>query len=465
MRFFLENVPSSSYMVCMEKNNLKKNLILPLIVCGVFSSIFLSSLASSEASEADAVQESLYFDYPPKLDFVNDDVKEKDSESELVSETQKETDLSQEPISSEKDPLNNETKDKPETKVSAETYTVALVVMPLQADGSAWDVTAGADLVLCGAAGCYVSNGLEKTATYYDGGSGLRLIKKAGACRDSLACVFRDLDFAKLVTDKNALIEPVDVDYVSHTYMGGVTYKISDKTTPLFSAENCTLKKTVLDCKTGVHKRDYSLWVLPEKLSRLGGKEALDAVLFKGLLHQRASHLTAQLLDYRRRVQTSSMKFYKTLFAGEADISLALLDRCILKPEFLSETFYVLGLADASERKAETLLIDLVGRLPKEKVRGLVQRTPQFFWAFGDLTQQLEDFANADRYTLDKEKTGVLLRLQIQEETQDTTDNKDKKAEPTEEALKSKKTELAYGWQIKARAKAALSHCELGSRP
>lgn len=465
MRFFVENLLGSSYMVCMEKNNLKKNLILPLIVCGVFSSIFFSSLASSEASEADVVQDSLYFDYPPKLDFVNDDVAEKDSESELVSETQKETDLSQEPISSEKDPLNNETKDKPEAKVLAETYTVALVVMPLQADGSAWDVTAGADLVLCGAAGCYVSNGLEKTATYYDGGSGLRLIKKAGACRDRLACVFRDVDFSKLVTDKNALIEPVDVDYVSHTYMGGVAYKTIDKTNPLFSAENCTLKKTVLDCKTGVHKRDYSLWVLPEKLARLGGKEALDAVLFKGLLHQRASHLTVQLLDHRRRVQSSSMKFYKTLFAGETDVSLNLLDRCVLKPEFLSETFYVLGLADASERKAETLLIDLVGRLPKEKVRGLVQRTPQFFWAFGDLTQQLEDFANADRYTLDKEKTGVLLRLQVPEETQDTTDNKDKKAEPTEEVLKSKKTELLYGWQVKARAKAALSHCELGARP
>ncbi|GAA6211334.1 hypothetical protein NBRC116602_10750 [Hyphomicrobiales bacterium 4NK60-0047b] len=447
----------------MEKNNLKKNLILPLIVCGVFSSIFLSSLVSSEASEADAVQDRLYFDYPPKLDFVNDDVAKKDSENEPASETKKETDLSQEPISSEKDPLNNETKDKPETKVSAETYTVALVVMPLQADGSAWDVTAGADLVLCGAAGCTISNGLEKAAIFYEGGSGLRLIKKAGACRDSLACVFRDVDFAKLVSDKNALIEPVDVDYVSHTYMGGITYKTFGKTNPLFSAENCSLKKTVLDCKTGVHKRDYSLWVLPEKLARLGGKEALDAVLFKSLLHQRASHLTAQLLDHRSRVQASTMKFYKTLFEGDIGVSLNSLDGCVLKPEFLSETFYVLGLADASERKAEALLIDLVGRLPKEKARGLVQRTPQFFWAFGDLTQQLEDFANANRYTLDKEKTGVLLRLQAPEEMQDKTDLKDNKVAPADEELSSEKTELVYGWQVKARAKAALSHCELAN--
>jgi hypothetical protein len=456
-------------MVYMEKINLKKNLVLPLIVCGVFSSIFVSSLVSSEASEADAVKDSLYFDYPPKLDFVNDDAEER-GVSEPASEKREETDLSQQQSVVVKDAIKKQIQDKPskeqtESEVSAETYTVALVVMPLQADGSAWDVTAGADLVLCGGAGCTISNGLEKAATFYEGGSGLRLIKKAGACRDSLACVFRDVDFAKLVTDKNALIEPVDVDYVSHTYMGGVAYKTFDKTNPLFSAENCTLRKTVLDCKAGVHKRDYSLWVLPEKLAKLGGKEALDAVLFKGLLHQRASHLTAQLLDHRSRVQTSTLKFYKTLFAGDTDVSLNLLDRCVLKPEFLSETFYVLGLADASERKAETLLIDLVGKLSKEKVRGLVQRTPQFFWAFEDLTQQLEDFANANRYTLDKEKTGVLLRLQAPEETQDKTDNKNKKAEPTVETLKTEKTELVYGWQIKARAKAALSHCELGSRP
>jgi hypothetical protein len=468
MGFFVEKLLGSSYMDYMEKNNLKKNLILPLIVCGVFSSILLSSLASSEASEADAVQDSLYFDYPPKLDFVNDDVAEKDSESEPVSETKKETDLSQQQVTSKKDVIKKQTQDKPvkeqsESEVSAETYTVALVVMPLQADGSAWDVTAGADLVLCGAAGCTISNGLEKAATFYEGGSGLRLIKKAGACRDSLACVFRDVDFAKLVSDKNTLIEPVDVDYVRHTYMGGITYKTFDKTNLLFNAENCTLKKTVLDCKAGVHKRDYSLWVLPEKLAKLGGKEALDAVLFKGLLHQRASHLTVQLLDHRSRVQASTMKFYKTLFEGETDVSLNSLDRCVLKSEFLSETFYVLGLADASERKAEALLIDLVGKLPKEKVRGLIQRTPQFFWAFEDLTKQLEDFANANRYTLDKEKTGVLLRLQAPEKMQDKTENKDKKVEAVDEALSSEKTELVYGWQVKARAKAALSHCELAN--
>lgn len=166
----------------------------------------------------------------------------------------------------------------------------------------------------------------------------------------------------------------------------------------------------MLACKVGVHRRDYSLWLVPEKLADLGSKEALDAVLFKGLLHQRAKTLTDELLKHRVRVQTASLEFYKKMFAGDADVSLDQLNRCVLTPEFLSETFYVLGLADASERRAEALLTDMVGKLPPQKIHGLIQRTPQFFWAFLDLTSQLEAFAFADQYRLDKEQTGVLLK-------------------------------------------------------
>ncbi len=456
--FLVENILGSSYIVCMEKDNLKKFLVLPFLFCGIFSSILLHSLVRSEALEADVAHERMYFDYPPKVDFVNDE-----ADRDLQSEEAAKADLPQGETFVEKEITLNKTKDQTETEAPIDRYSIALIVMPLQADGSAWDVTAGADLVICGSSGCYVSNGLEKTATFYEGGAGLRLVKKAGACRDSLACVFREVDFSKLITEQNSLVEPVDVDYVSHTYMGGVSYKKTDEINSLFSDDNCALKKSVLDCKVGVHQRNYSLWVLPERLAKFGGKEALDAVLFKGLLHQRASTLTSQLLLHRERVQASSIKFYKTLFKGEDDVTLGLLKRCVTKPEFLSETFYVLGLADATERKAEILLIDLAGKLPAEKVRGLIQRTPQFFWAFGDLTQQLEDFANANTYTLDKEKTGVLLRTQAPQEMLDKTELKDKKSVSTEEVKKPKKTELVYGWQVKARAKAALSHCELAN--
>ncbi|MBO6550773.1 MAG: hypothetical protein JJ964_14280 [Rhizobiales bacterium] len=440
---------------------MKKFLILPFLLCGVLTPLVQVHSFEGELNEGlfknfdeGTPQASIYFDYPPNID-----AKSSNEAFEPVSDDKAQDDTFQEKQALESNELEK-LKDAPlKSNKSAVTYSVALVVMPRRADGSAWDVGAGADLVLCGAAGCYVSNGLESAATFYEGSAGLRLIKKAGACRDSTACVFRDVDLSKLVTIDNATIQPVDVDYVSHSYMDDLFDKGMKSQTPLFKVENCSLKKSVLACKVGVHRRDYSLWLVPEKLADLGSKEALDAVLFKGLLHQRAKTLTDELLKHRVRVQTASLEFYKKMFAGDADVSLDQLNRCVLTPEFLSETFYVLGLADASERRAEALLTDMVGKLPPQKIHGLIQRTPQFFWAFLDLTSQLEAFAFADQYRLDKEQTGVLLK----KIKTDISEN-EKKAENKPDARSSAEShELIYGWQVKARAKAALSHCELGT--
>lgn len=436
-------------------------MILPFLLCGVLTPLVQVHSFEGELNEGlfknfdEATSEvPIYFDYPPQID-----AKSSDKVFELVSDDKAQDDTFQEKQALESNELEK-LKDAPlKSNKSAVTYSVALVVMPRRADGSAWDVGVGADLVLCGAAGCYVSNGLESAATFYEGSAGLRLIKKAGACRDSTACVFRDVDLSKLVTIDNATIQPVDVDYVSHSYMDDLFDKGMKSQTPLFKVENCSLKKSVLACKVGVHRRDYSLWLVPEKLAELGGKEALDAVLFKGLLHQRAKTLTDELLKHRVRVQTASLEFYKKMFAGDTDVSLDQLNSCVLTPEFLSEIFYVLGLADASERRAEALLTDMVGKLPPQKIRGLIQRTPQFFWAFLDLTSQLEAFAFADQYRLDKEQVGVLLK----KIKTDTSEN-EKKAENTPDTLSASEShELIYGWQVKARAKAALSHCELGT--
>lgn len=440
---------------------MKKFLILPFLLCGVLTPLVQVHSFEGELNERlfknldeGSSKTPIYFDYPPHIY-----AKSSDEAFELVSDDKTQDDTFQEKQALESNELEKP-KDAPlKSNKSAVTYSVALVVMPRRADGSAWDVGAGADLVLCGAAGCYVSNGLESAATFYEGSAGLRLIKKAGACRDSTACVFRDVDLSKLVTIENATIQPVDVDYVSHSYMDGMLDKGMKTSNSLFKVENCSLQKSVLACKLGVHRRDYSLWVVPEKLAELGGKEALDAVLFKGLLHQRAKTLTDELLKHRVRVQTASLEFYKKMFEGNADVSLDQLNSCVLTPEFLSETFYVLGLADATERRAEALLIDMVGKLPPQKIRGLIQRTPQFFWAFLDLTSQLETFAFADQYRLDKEQTGVLLK----KIKTDISEN-EKKAENKPDARSSAEShELIYGWQVKARAKAALSHCELGT--
>ena len=381
-------------------------------------------------------QDEQFFDYPPKVQTVG--------ETEPVLLAEETTEI---PIKTEK-----------LSEVETVKHTVAVVVMPRQKDGSAWDVGAGADIVLCGAAGCYVSNGLEKPATFYEGGAGLRLIQKAGECRDRLSCVFRDIDLSKLTTETNKIIEPVDVDYVSHSYMGGVPLQAGplSKNVPEFlKFDNCSLKRSVIACQVGVHERSYSLWAMPEKLAQTGGREALDAVLFKGLLFQRADFTAKNLIKQRELVRDAVYTFYSKLFAQTGDVDPKGLKHCLTNTHFLTETFFVLGLADATERKAEGLILDLVGQLPHGKIRGFIQRTPQLYWAFIDLVSQLMAFSSAEHYSLDTEREGVLLRVKEDDDAEQSSSEGQK-----QEQKPLKSSEMLYGWKVKARAKAALSLCQ-----
>lgn len=445
-------------MYVMEKKNFKIFIFDAAIMGGVLgfliwgSTYFVSSNQADQAlTEAfkpvvvkeerpsdlplDLSQDEQFFDYPPKLQTVADD------EPIVHAEETPETPSNPEPL----------------LKDESVKHTVAVVVMPRQQDGASWDVGAGADIVLCGAAGCYVGNGLEKPATFYEGSSGLLLIKKAGACRDSLSCVFRDIDLSKLTTETNKIIEPVDVDYVSHSYMGGVpvqTGSMPNDVPAFLKLDNCSLKRPVIACQVGVHERNYSLWAMPEKLAQTGGRDALDAVLFKGLLFQRADFTAKNLIKQRELVRGAVFNFYSKMFAQSPDVKLDGLKQCLANDHFLTETFFVLGLADATERKAESLILDLVGQLPNDKIRGFIQRTPQFYWAFLDLVSQLKVFSSAEHYSQEPDRVGVLLRVKEVDDTeQASSEGQKKKKKPI------KSNELLYGWQVKARAKAALSLC------
>ena len=299
--------------------------------------------------------------------------------------------------------------------------TVVVLVTPLQADGSAWDVGAGADIVLCGARGCYVSQGLEQEAQFYDGSGAFRLIKKAGPCRDALACVFRGVELDKVISEQDPFLQLVDVDYVSHTYMDKFAIK-----QPL----SCQLNGAVLSCAKGVHKRTFSMWAIDEAIAKKGGKAALDQVLFKGLMTQRVSALVEDLERLRGQLEVSAVKFYK-LVVGQ-DVPAACLDGS----DFISETFYIMGLADAKQRRAEHVIKDFVGAKPVDALTGTVQRSPQLYWAFLDIANQFKAFAGAKTAQLDKDVEG--LRLYESEDGM---------------AL------LKFDWRVQARARALLEAC------
>lgn len=300
--------------------------------------------------------------------------------------------------------------------------TIAAVIMPQQADGSSWDFGEGADLVLCGVKGCYVSNGLEKAATFYEGGVGPRIMEKAGACRDAVKCVFRGVDLALLTSADAPDIYLMDVDYVSHTKLEEL---------PELPSAACTVKGVTIACEQGVHKQAFSLWAMDETVAEAGGRVGLDHVLFRGILNQRSKALTAEIGLLRLAVKRDAALFYKRLF----DIEVP--DACLEKPEFLSEIFYVAGLADAKQRRAEALLQDLLGRVELSRLEGLVQNTPAVFWAFRDIARQLGLFAAAPRAQLEAERQGLYL-TKLNDEAAET---------------------LIYGLDVQTRARAGLAVC------
>ena len=299
--------------------------------------------------------------------------------------------------------------------------TVFVLVTPLQADGSAWDVGAGADIVLCGKRGCYVSQGLEQEAQFYEGSGAFRLLKKAGPCRDALACVFRGVELDKLISEQDPFLQLVDVDYVSHTYMDKFAIK-----QPL----SCQLSGSVLSCSKGVHKRTFSMWAVDEAIAKKGGKAAPDQVLFKGLMTQRVSALVENLESVRGQLTASAVKFYKLVVGQEVPVA------CLDSSDFIGETFYIMGLADAKQRRAEHVIKDFVGAKPVDALTGIVQRSPQLYWAFLDIANQFKAFSGARTAQLTKDVEGLRLY-----ESEDGT------------AL------LKFDWRVQARAKALLEAC------
>lgn len=310
----------------------------------------------------------------------------------------------------------------PVAMAGSKPLTIAAVIMPQQADGSSWDIGEGADLVLCGVKGCYVSNGLEKAATFYEGGVGPRILEKAGACRDVVKCVFRGVELAVLTSLDAPAIYLMDVDYVSHTKL--------EELRDLPSAA-CAVKGVTIACEQGVHKQAFSLWVMDEAVAEAGGRVGLDHVLFRGILNQRSKALTAEIGALRLAVKRDAALFYKRLF------DIAVPEACLEKPEFLSEIFYVTGLADAKQRRAEALLQDLLGRVELARLEGLVQNTPAVFWAFRDIARQLGLFAAAPRAQLEAERQGLYL-TKLNDEATET---------------------LIYGWDVQTRARAGLADC------
>jgi colicin import membrane protein len=129
------------------------------------------------------------------------------------------------------------------------------------------------DPILCGDHGCYVSAGADAPADLMPlrraFGIGRTLGERAGACRHSLGCVFRNVDLGTFP----AILQPVDMRLLKH-----------DRRQPqvLNEPSACRLTGGHLECTT-IHGPDYTMWVVPEEVAAAAGPEALERAVEDGL--------------------------------------------------------------------------------------------------------------------------------------------------------------------------------------
>ena len=141
------------------------------------------------------------------------------------------------------------------------------------------------DPLLCGASGCYVSTGPGTAAKYLAGRKAFGFFNtmggRAGACSQSLGCVFRGVDLGVA----GGVLQPVDMRLVRHDRR---------EQRAVTGDSGCRLSSGALDCRRPINSSDYRLWVVPEDLAEAAGTRALEQSIAEGLPNLRQAMLLAR---------------------------------------------------------------------------------------------------------------------------------------------------------------------------
>jgi hypothetical protein len=138
-----------------------------------------------------------------------------------------------------------------------------------------------ADPILCVLDGCYVSGGPAVAAKFLPGrkatGIGNTLGARAGACRQSLSCVFRGVELPL-----PGVLQPVDLHILKH-----------DRRRPeiVTADSDCRVSGGRLTCNRAYNAQTYSLWILPEELAASVGPDALQQAVSEGLGPSRSAQM------------------------------------------------------------------------------------------------------------------------------------------------------------------------------
>lgn len=131
-----------------------------------------------------------------------------------------------------------------------------------------------ADPILCMSSRCYVSRGAAAPAEAISRGKAfgptVALVSRAGRCRHSLTCVFRNVDLERTMAE----VQPIDLRILRHDRRERRTV-MPDPT--------CQLEDGHLSCRRPVIAPDYTMWVVPENVAEKVGSLALEMAVRAGL--------------------------------------------------------------------------------------------------------------------------------------------------------------------------------------
>lgn len=152
-------------------------------------------------------------------------------------------------------------------------YAVLLVMEPGNRGIRRHNKTA--DPLLCLEDGCYVSNGPSNPAMLLHRrkafGIGRTFGERAGACGNSLGCVFRDVEIARFPS----FLQPVDMRIMRHDRR---------EAQPVEGGSDCYLAAGRLGCRRPIRADSYTIWLVPEKMAAAIGSDALAQAVANGLV-------------------------------------------------------------------------------------------------------------------------------------------------------------------------------------
>ena len=144
-----------------------------------------------------------------------------------------------------------------------------------------------ADPVLCGPAGCWISGGAHESARLLQQRKALGFFRtwggeRAGACSNSLGCVFRNVELGSVPS----WLQPVDMRLVRH-----------DRREPqgIQSTARCGLETGRLQCSGSHAGANYVMWIVPESVADAAGPALLEQALEDGLPQPRHTSLAPYL--------------------------------------------------------------------------------------------------------------------------------------------------------------------------